>query len=109
MTIVIVCVAGVSGTFLSLRLRRGGVDEPVRVTGLQGLASEPPHPGDLVLVAPQIAVSLDRVRAVAPASTVLELTPRDIALDGADALAARVRAALDHRILDRTDLEGETA
>ena len=104
MTIVIVCVAGVSGTFLSLRLRRAGLGHPVRVTGLQGLAAAPPSPGDLVLVAPQIAVSLDRVRAASAGSTVLELTPRDVALDGAEGLASRVRAALA-----TPAIEGESA
>lgn len=104
MTIVIVCVAGVSGTFLSLRLRRAGLSEKIRVSGLQGLESDPPAPGDLVLVAPQVALSLDRVRSASRGATVLELTPHDIALDGAESLAARIRSALG-----APDLEGETA
>ena len=93
-SIVLVCVAAVSGTFLAGRLREHlpGVD--IRVSTLGGLP-DALGDADAVVVAPQLAAQRDRVRALAAGRHVVELGADDYAPGRAAAVADLVRSTLD--------------
>lgn len=76
-TLALVCAAGVSGTFLARRLAGPLPDVSFVVTTELALADVLPGV-DAVLVAPQIAASVDVIRAVA--------APRPVAVLPAEAL-----------------------
>lgn len=95
-SIVLVCVAAVSGTFLAGRLRDElpGID--VRVSTLTGLPEAiAEHDPDAILVAPQLAAQRDRVRALAAGRHLIELGADDYAPGRAAGVGERVRATLD--------------
>lgn len=76
-TLALVCAAGVSGTFLARRLAGPLPDVSFVVTTELALADVLPGV-DAVLVAPQIAASVDAIRAAA--------APRPVAVLPAEAL-----------------------
>jgi cellobiose-specific phosphotransferase system component IIB len=73
-TIVLVCAAGVSGTFLARRLASSLPDVRFTVATEHALA-ESLAGTDAVLLAPQVAGSLDRIRAAVSPRPVGVLTP----------------------------------
>lgn len=82
--IVLVCVAGVSGTFLASGLRRIDPTLSTVVTTYDALPGV--DVGDVVLVAPQLAAVLEQIRAL--------VQPRPVALLSAAAGAAGAESAL---------------
>jgi cellobiose-specific phosphotransferase system component IIB len=95
-SIVLVCVAAVSGTFLASRLRDELPDVDIRVSTLTGLPDtirelDP----DAVVVAPQLAAQRDRVRTLAAGRHFIELGPDDYAPARAAAVGELLRATLD--------------
>jgi cellobiose-specific phosphotransferase system component IIB len=84
-TLVLVCAAGVSGTFFARRMASALPDVTFLVSTEFALADALPD-ADGVLVAPQIAASLDVIRALA-APRPVELLPAE-ALTPAGALVA---------------------
>jgi cellobiose-specific phosphotransferase system component IIB len=76
-TLVLVCAAGVSGTFFARRMQDALPEVRFVVSTESALADAIPD-ADGVLVAPQIAASLDAIRALA--------APRPVALMPAEAL-----------------------
>jgi cellobiose-specific phosphotransferase system component IIB len=88
--VLIVCVAGVSGTFLARRIR--GLDpelDPV-VVPIDSVAQEAAH-CDAVLVAPQLADRLDAVRVLVGSAPVGLLPESAFRIDGAEAAVAQAR------------------
>jgi len=82
--IVLVCVAGVSGTFLASGIRR--IDPTVSTVVTTYSALSGLDVGDVVLVAPQLAAVLDDIRAA--------VSPRPVGLLSASAGAAGAESAL---------------
>lgn len=72
--VVLVCVAGVSGTFLARRMRDLDPSLVTTVTDLDSFASVAAD-ADVVLVAPQIAGALDRVTRLAGSTPLAVLPP----------------------------------
>lgn len=73
--VLLVCVAGVSGTFLARRMQALAPEISVRVTALDALTADSAVTG--VLLAPQLAARLDAVRVlVAPLP--VALLPADV-------------------------------
>jgi cellobiose-specific phosphotransferase system component IIB len=91
--VLIVCVAGVSGTFLARRIRALDDDLQPVVVPLESVSEESAH-CDAVLVAPQLADRLDAVRILVGAVPVGLLPPTAFAADGAEAAVAQARALL---------------
>ncbi|MCU1569612.1 MAG: hypothetical protein JWR33_353 [Naasia sp.] len=92
-TVLLVCAAGVSGTFLGRRMRDVDPDLVCVVTGLDSLASALPS-ADAVLVAPQLASSLDAVRRAAAPVPVALLPATAFAVGGAEAAVMQARHVL---------------
>ena len=84
-TLVLVCAAGVSGTFFARRMASAFPDVAFLVSTEFALADKLPD-ADGVLVAPQIAASLDVIRALA-APRPVDLLPAE-AMTPAGALVA---------------------
>ena len=105
-TLVLVCAAGVSGTFFARRMESALPD--VRFVVSTEFALPDALPGtDGVLVAPQIAGSLDTIRALAaprPVALMPEeaLTPAGtiVAVDAVEALLQTLSASTDQRNQD---------
>lgn len=93
-SIVLVCVAAVSGTFLASRLREHLPDVDIRVSTLDGLTAAV-EGADLIVVAPQLSAQRAQVDAVAAGRPVLALTPDDYRPGHAAEAAAVVRGTLD--------------
>jgi len=94
-TLVLVCAAGVSGTFFARRMASAFPDVAFLVSTEFALADKLPD-ADGVLVAPQIAASLDDIRALA-APRPVDLLPAEAltpagALVGVDAVEAILQA-----------------
>jgi cellobiose-specific phosphotransferase system component IIB len=94
--VLLVCVAGVSGTFLGRRMR--ALDpalEPVvaPVSALPADASS----SDAVLVAPQLAADLEEVRRRVAPAPVAVLPPTAFAAGGAEAAVTQARDLLAAR------------
>ncbi|MCU1438610.1 MAG: hypothetical protein JWP66_1697 [Naasia sp.] len=87
--VLLVCVAGVSGTFLARRMQALAPDLVVRVTALETLAPEDTATG--VLLAPQLADRLDAVRVLVAPLPVALLPADALAPDGAAAAVAQAR------------------
>jgi PTS system cellobiose-specific IIB component len=88
--VLIVCVAGVSGTFLARRIR--GLDpelDPV-VVPIDSVAREAAH-CDAVLVAPQLAHRLEAVRDLVGSAPVGLLSEAAFRIDGAGAAVTQAR------------------
>lgn len=95
-TIVLVCVAAVSGTFLASRLRDELPDVDIRVSTLSAFPDAiVEHDPAAILVAPQLAAQRDRVRALAAGRQLIELAADDYAPGRAAAVAELVRTTLD--------------
>lgn len=92
-TIVLVCAAGVSGTFLARRLATLSPGLDVRVTTLQDLAGALADV-DAVLLAPQVAEALAEVRSLAAPRPVALLSPAAHAPAGAAQAVAEIDAVL---------------
>jgi cellobiose-specific phosphotransferase system component IIB len=93
-SIVLVCVAAVSGTFLANRLREHLPGVEIIVSTLAALPLVIGH-AEAVVIAPQLAPQRDQVLAIAGDRPVLELPAEDYAPGRAEAAAAAVRATLD--------------
>lgn len=91
--VLIVCVAGVSGTFLARRIR--ALDDELQpvVVPLESVPEESKR-CDAVLVAPQLAERFDSVRILVGAAPVGLLPPTAFAADGAQAAVAQARDLL---------------
>ena len=92
-TVLLVCAAGVSGTFLARRMRDVDPDLVCIVTSLDSLASALPS-ADAALVAPQLASSLDAVRRAAAPVPVALLPPTAFGPGGAEAAVMQARHVL---------------
>lgn len=91
--VALVCVAGVSGTFLARRLAAALPDVTFTVTTLHSLPQSVARV-DAVLVAPQCAASLEQLRAIAGSRPIAVLPRHAVDPDGTPAAAALVREML---------------
>ncbi|BDZ45015.1 PTS sugar transporter subunit IIB [Naasia aerilata] len=91
--VLIVCVAGVSGTFLARRIRALDAELQPVVVPLDSVPEEAAH-CDAVLVAPQLAERLDSVRILVGEAPVGLLPPTAFGADGASAAVAQARELL---------------
>ncbi|BDI23860.1 PTS sugar transporter subunit IIB [Herbiconiux sp. L3-i23] len=91
--VTLVCVAGVSGTFLARRMRALDPALTVTVESADSLASV--SGADLVLVAPQLASSLEHIARVANPVRVAVLPPDAYSPAGADEAVRTVHDLLD--------------
>ena len=105
-TLVLVCAAGVSGTFFARRMASALPDVTFLVSTEFALADALPD-ADGVLVAPQIASSLEVIRALAAPRPVAlmpaeALTPSGtlVAVDAVEALLQTLPASTDQRNQD---------
>jgi cellobiose-specific phosphotransferase system component IIB len=102
-TLVLVCAAGVSGTFLARRMASALPDVSFLVSTEFALA-DVVQDADGVLVAPQVAVSLDVIRAIA-APRPVELLPAEaltpegtlVAVDAVEAILQTITSAPEHQ------------
>lgn len=92
-TVVLVCVAAVSGTFLARRMRELAPDVTFEVSTLDAL---PDHLAGAtgVLVAPQLGAELDRVREIAGGRPVAVLDGSSYAPGHATEAVERMRMML---------------
>ncbi|HEY8588016.1 MAG TPA: hypothetical protein VIL55_00555 [Naasia sp.] len=87
--VLLVCVAGVSGTFLARRMQALAPDLTIRVTALDALRPDSAVAG--VLLAPQLAARLDAVRVLVAPLPVALLPVDAFGSDGAAAAVAQAR------------------
>lgn len=108
-TLVLVCAAGVSGTFLARRVSSALPDVSFVVSNEFSLADALPG-ADGVLVAPQLAGSLETIRALA-APRPVELLPAEaltpagalVAVDAVEAILQSVPARSELSPLNKGD------
>lgn len=91
--VALVCVAGVSGTFLARRLTAAMPDVTFTVTTLHSLPQAIARV-DAVLVAPQCAASLEQLRLIAAPRPIAVLPKHAVGPDGTPAAVAFVRDML---------------
>jgi cellobiose-specific phosphotransferase system component IIB len=88
--VTLVCVAGVSGTFLARRLRELDPQLSVTVTSLGALA-EASAGSDIFLIAPQLVASLTEIETIAADRPTAVLEPEAYSARGADQALHAVR------------------
>ena len=88
--VVLVCGAGVSGTFLARRIREIEPTLSPVVTAIDSAASVLPG-ADVVLVAPQVAAELEHITRMAPGVPVAVLSPSAFTDTGAEVAVRTVR------------------
>lgn len=109
-SVLIVCAAGASGTFLATRLRRlvaaSAETLSVRATSLSALTSEL-EGVDAVLVGPQLREELESVRRSCSGIPVVLLEPDVFGAGGAEAALDTVREVLGAGALKHPQLANE--
>jgi len=90
--VVLVCVAGISGTFLARRVRQLDSGFETTVSTLDALPAVAAS-ADAILIAPQLAASLETITALAGRVPVAVLPGTAYSADGAD-IAVRTLHAL---------------
>lgn len=101
--VLLVCVAGVSGTFLARRIRQLDPSLETVVASFDG-AAQALHSADVLLIAPQLADVRSALTALAPGVPAAVLPSSAFAVGGAESAVSTV-----YELLDSAPAPSETA